>query len=186
MYFPEAVKNYVPRCEQEEKDREFFLRFLEAHPDCLSRENDLAHFTASAWIVNPERTKVLLVYHNIYGSWSWTGGHADGEGDLAAVALREATEETGIKNARLVSPAPISLETLTVDGHIKRGAYVHSHLHLNLTYLIEADESECIRIKADENSGVGWFTPEEMFAAVSEKWMAENIYEKLCRIAAEL
>ncbi|MBQ8264273.1 MAG: NUDIX hydrolase [Oscillospiraceae bacterium] len=180
MYFEDAVKAYVPMCEQEARDREFFLRFIAGNSNCLIRENDTAHFTASSWIVNPERSKVLLVYHNIYGSWSWTGGHADGESDLAAVALREAKEETGIENARLVSPSPISLEILTVDGHMKRGEFVHSHLHLNLTYLIEADESEFIRIKADENSGVGWFTPEEMFNAVSEKWMAENIYKKLC------
>ncbi len=180
MYFEDAVKAYVPMCEQEARDREFFLRFIAGNSNCLIRENDTAHFTASSWIVNPERSKVLLIYHNIYGSWSWTGGHADGESDLAAVALREAKEETGIENARLVSPSPISLEILTVDGHMKRGEFVHSHLHLNLTYLIEADESEFIRIKADENSGVGWFTPEEMFNAVSEKWMAENIYKKLC------
>lgn len=180
MNYIDDVKNYLPRCEQEERDREFFLRFAESNPDCLSRSNELAHFTASAWIVDPSRSKVLMVYHNIYGSWSWTGGHADGEADLAAVALREAMEETGLKNARLVSPEPISLETLTVDGHMKRGEYVHSHLHLNLTYLVEAEESESIRVKADENSGVGWFRLSDMFSAVSEKWMAENVYKKLC------
>ncbi len=181
MNYIDAVKCFHPRCEQEKKDKEFFLSFIENNPDCLSRENDCAHFTASSWIVSADRKSVLMVYHNIYDSWSWTGGHADGEDDMAAVAKRELMEETGIKNPRLVSPEPISLEILTVDGHMKRGKYVHSHLHLNLTYLFEADESEALRIKADENSGVKWFGVDEMFAAVSEKWMAENVYTKLCQ-----
>ena len=180
MNYIDAVKSYIPRCEQEQRDKDFFLRFIESNPDCLSRDNDTAHFTASSWIVNPDRSKVLMVYHNIYGSWSWTGGHADGDGDLCAVAKKELMEETGLRSPRLVSPTPISLEILTVDGHMKRGSYVHSHLHLNLTYLFEADENEIIRIKADENSGVAWFSIDEMFSCVSEKWMAENVYRKLC------
>lgn len=180
MNYAEAVRSYIPRCEQEERDREFFLRFMAENPNCLSRENDTAHFTASSWIVSPDRKRVLMVYHNIYDSWSWTGGHADGDGDLCAVALKELREETGLEHPRLLSPSPISLEILTVDGHMKRGRYVHSHLHLNLTYLFEAGEDELVRVKADENSGVAWFSIEEMFSAVSEKWMAENIYSKLC------
>ena len=156
------------------------LRFIENNTDCLVRDNDTAHFTASSWIVSPDRKKVLMVYHNIYDSWSWTGGHADGEPDMEAVARKELMEETGLSHPRLVMPEPVSVEILTVDGHMKRGKYVHSHLHLNLTYLYEASEEEALRIKADENSGVRWFGIDEMFAAVSEKWMAENVYKKLC------
>lgn len=180
MNYIDAVKAFVPRCKQEERDREFFLRFMENNSDCLSRDNDTAHFTASSWIVSHDRKRVLMVYHNIYDSWSWTGGHADGEADMESVARRELMEETGLTNPRLVSAEPISLEILTVDGHMKKGNYVHSHLHLNLTYLYEADEDEAIRIKADENSGVRWFTLDDMFKSVSEKWMSENVYKKLC------
>lgn len=180
MNYIEAVKSFVPLCYQEERDREYMLHFIENNPDCLLRENDTAHFTSSAWVVSPDRKSVLMVYHNIYDSWSWTGGHADGEDDMESVARRELMEETGLRTPLLVSPKPISLEILTVDGHMKRGSYVHSHLHLNLTYLYEASEEEALHIKAGENSGVRWFTTEEMFAAVSEKWMAENVYKKLC------
>ena len=180
MNYIDAVKAFVPRCGQEEKDRDFMLRFIAGNPDCLVRDNDTAHFTASAWTVSPDRKRVLMVYHNIYDSWSWTGGHADGEADMETVARKELMEETGLTCPRLVMTEPMSLEILTVDGHIKRGKYIHSHLHLNLTYLYEADEEEALRIKADENSGVRWFEVDEMFAAVSEKWMAENVYKKLC------
>lgn len=186
MHYLEAIRTYVPKNEQEFRDREFFLRFAERNPDCLTRGNDIAHFTASSWIVNQDRSKVLMVWHNIYKSWSWTGGHADGESDMAAVALREAREETGADHAVLVSPRLLSLESLTVDGHVKRGEYLHSHLHLNLTYLISVDDTEPIRIKPDENSGVRWFTPEDALAACSEPWMVERVYRKLIDAARGL
>ena len=185
MNYIDAVKNYIPLCEQEERDREYMLRFIAANPDCLSRQNDTAHFTASAWIVNPQRSKVLMVYHNIYDSWSWTGGHADGEEDMCALSEKELREETGLSSPRLVSQVPVSLEILTVDGHMKRGEYVHSHLHLNLPYLFEADEDDALQMKADENSGVKWLSTEEITSAVSEKWMLENVYSKLLSRSAK-
>ena len=139
----------------------------------------MAHFTASAWVVNQTRTRVLMAYHNIYHSWSWLGGHADGEEDLLQVAVREVQEESGLKQVRPVSGEIYSMEVLTVDGHVKKGTYVSSHLHLNLTYLLEADEADVLRIKEDENSGVAWFVPEEAVTASSEPWMRERIYRKL-------
>ena len=72
-----------------------------------------------------------------------------------------------------------SLEILTVDGHEKRGRYVPSHLHLNVTYLLEADPAAPICPKPDENSRVGWFSPEDAVAASSEPWFRERIYKKL-------
>ncbi|MGN0658059.1 MAG: NUDIX hydrolase [Emergencia sp.] len=173
------IENYVPVCEQEEADRKRMLDFMELHEDCLLRTNLTAHFTASSWIVSPDRKKVLMVYHNIYDSWAWTGGHADGEADLLAVALREAEEETGISRVRPLSQKPVSLEILTVDGHEKRGVYVPSHLHMNLTYLLEADENQQLSVREEENSGVRWIPAEELSRYVSEPWMLERIYSKL-------
>lgn len=170
---------YRPGCEQEETDRRIMLELMETRRNLLTRENSTAHFTASAWLVNADRTKVLMVYHNIYQSWSWTGGHADGQADLLQVARREAMEETGLKQIRTVSEEPFSLEILTVDGHIKKGNYVSSHLHLNLTYLLEADEREELSVKPDENSGVRWFLLEEALRACTEPWMVRWIYAKL-------
>ena len=120
-----------------------------------------------------------MVYHNIYHSWSWLGGHADGETDLLAVAIREVKEEAGISDVRPVSEEIFSLESLTVDGHVKKARYLSSHLHLNVTYLLEADEAEVLRIKPDENSGVRWFSLEEALAACSEPWKIERVYKKL-------
>ena len=155
------------------------LDYLEKNADAFSRENLIAHMTASAWIVNPARTRVVMVYHRIYDSWSWTGGHADGETDLLAVALREAREETGLERVQAVSKNIFSLEVLTVDGHEKRGKYVPSHLHLNVTYLLEADENEPLRVCEEENMGVSWFTLDEALRASTEPWFVERIYGKL-------
>ena len=179
MKLQEQLEQYHPFNEQEERDKKVMLQLLKTQPDIFARENEVAHFTASSWLLNREHTKVLMIYHNIYHSWSWTGGHADGEEDLLAVAIKEAQEETGVKEIQTVDDTIFSIETLTVDGHEKRGRYVPSHLHLNVTYLLEADEAEVLRIKPDENSGVKWFALEEALEACSESWMVERIYKKL-------
>lgn len=114
------LERYCPFNEQEEKDKALILNWIKTNDNAFSRENAVAHITASAWVVNKDRSKVLMVYHNIYHSWSWLGGHADGETDLLAVA-----------------------------------------------------------IKADENSGVAWFTPEEALVKSTEPWFVEHVYAKL-------
>lgn len=179
MSLYEQIQNYNPINEQEMRDKEQMLRFMDQNPNYLVRENQIAHFTASIWTVNKERTKTLMVYHNIYDSWSWIGGHADGEEDLCAVAMRELQEETGVEHAKLVSDEILSLETLTVDGHMKRGKYVTSHLHFNVTFLAEADEKEDLVVNADENQAVKWWTFEEALQVSNEPWMVERVYKKL-------
>ncbi len=173
------IERYVPYNEQEERDKGLILDCLYAFEDIFTRENRLAHMTASAWVVNKTFDRVLMAYHNIYDSWAWLGGHADGEEDLLAVALKEVHEESGVKNVRPASGDVFSLEVLTVDGHVKRGKYVSSHLHLNVTYLLIADDSDTLAVKPDENSGVKWFTPESAVEASSEPWYREHIYKKL-------
>lgn len=179
MNLYEQIKNYNPVNDQERNDKEQMLRFMEQNSDYLSRENQIAHFTTSIWTLNKERTKTLMVYHNLYDSWSWIGGHADGEENLCAVATRELQEETGVQFARLVSEEILSLETLTVSGHVKRGNYVPSHLHFNLTFLAEADEREALVVNEDENQAVKWWTFEEALQVSSEPWMVERVYKKL-------
>lgn len=173
------LKNYVPFNEQETRDREMILKFLLENDDAWVRDNVTAHMTASAWVVSPDRSKVLMAYHKIYDSWAWLGGHADGERDLLAVAMKEVREESGITKLRPVTEDIFSLEVLGVDGHVKKGTYVSSHLHLNVTYLIEADPEEKVCVKEDENSGVAWFAPEEALKGSTEPWFVENIYTKL-------
>lgn len=184
MELVDALNRFRPCNEQEETDKNQILSLLSGGQDLYTRDNTVAHLTASSWVVSPDRKQVLLIYHNLYRSWAWMGGHADGDRDLCRVALRETREESGLQDLTLVSPDIFSLESLTVDGHEKRGKFVSSHLHLNVTYLLEADPRQPIRVKPDENSGVAWFPVEEVAGKVSEPWMMQRIYSKLMKKVA--
>ncbi len=173
------IEGYKPYNQQEAADKELILRCLRERPHVFSREDALAHMTASAWVVNPGWDKVLMVYHNLYHSWSWMGGHADGERDLLAVALREVREESGILQVAPVTEEIFSLEVLTVDGHEKRGSYVPSHLHLNVTYLFQAPEEQELIFCPEENSGVLWLPVQEALEKTREEWFRQRVYPKL-------
>ena len=175
----ENLEKYVPYNEQEEVDKEVMLSYINNFDNVLTRENKYGHFTSSAFVLNKERTKILMAYHKIYDSWAWVGGHSDGDSDLLHVAMKEAKEETGIKNVTPISENLYSLEIIVVNGHEKRGKYVASHVHLNATYLLEADESEEIHIKEDENSGVKWVPINKILEASSEQWVKDRVYAKI-------
>ena len=179
MNLIKQLEAFHPWNEQEKKDVKEILRRLKSGEELYTRENESAHLTASAWVVNPQRDQVLMAYHNLYDSWAWLGGHADGDTDLLEVTLKEVREESGVKNIRPVSEKIFSVEILTVSGHEKKGQYVPSHLHLNVTYLIEADPEEVLHHKPDENSNVGWFSLEGAIEASNEIWFKERIYNKL-------
>lgn len=187
MHYMEELKSYSPKNEQEAADSRMILSYIETFPDTiLTRENRFAHITAASMIFNKSRDKVLMIYHNIYRSWSWTGGHADGETDMLYVAKKEAKEETGIKTLHVLCPeaefSPMAaVDVLPVWGHVKRGRYVSSHLHLNFSYLFEAVETETLHVKENENSQVGWIKICEIREKVTEPDMIP-VYEKLIRL----
>ncbi len=120
-----------------------------------------------------------MIYHKIYNSWAWTGGHSDGDSDLLYVAMKEAKEETGIKNVAPIFKEIYSLESIGVNGHEKREKYVSTHVHFNVTYLLEADEKQEIHIKEDENSGVKWVPIDKILETTSEAWVRDRVYTKI-------
>lgn len=181
-----ALETFTPSNEEEAQDKETILATLKnaKSPNDQTSKSIFerpwpAHFTTSAWTIDPSHTKTLMVYHNIYDSWSWVGGHADGNTNLCSVAERELKEETGIQYPRLLQKDIFSCEVLTVQGHQKNGAYVPSHLHLNITYLFEADPEENLRCAPSENKGVSWFNLSEVPFISKEPWMIQHIYQKL-------
>ena len=178
MEWIKQIEKYNPVDEQEKKDKEIILDFINKNDDVLVRDNEIAHITSSGFIVNKLRTKVLMIHHNIYNSWGWTGGHADGDSDLIKVSIKEAKEETGIKEARPITNDICSIDILPVNAHIKRGKYVASHLHLSVAYILEADENEELVVKEDENSGVKWVDIDKVLDLTNEEYM-KNVYKKL-------
>lgn len=173
------IEKFVPYNEQEEVDKKIMLNYIKDFNDVLTRQNEYGHFTSSAFVLNKDRSKILMAYHRIYNSWAWVGGHSDGDNDLLYVAMKETKEETGIKNVVPISKDIYSLELMNVNGHEKRGKYVGSHVHLNVTYLLEADENEEIHIKEDENSGVRWIPINKILESSSEPWVRDRVYAKI-------
>ena len=134
--------------------------------------------TISAFIVNQDYTKDLMAYHNIYKSYAWLGGHLDGDFDTLRVAIKEAEEESSITNLKLITKDIISLDVIEVCGHFKRGEWITPHVHLNVTYLFEANDTNFIQNKEDENSIVAWLPIEKLNELVSEDNM-KVIYQKI-------
>ena len=179
----EEIVRFTPKEGREVREREMMLDMIARFGDgILSRESDFAHMTASSIIVSRDRRRTLMAFHKIYNSWAWTGGHADGESDFEAIARREAQEETGITDLVRLGTGPASIEILPVWAHVKRGRHVGSHLHLNVSYLFEADENLPLRTKQDENSAVGWIEVDKLCEFVREPPML-LIYERLLKRA---
>ncbi len=178
MNWIDLIKEYRPCNEQEKMDKELIIKYCDMPQNILTRDNEVIHITSSALVVNENKDKVLMIHHNIYNSWGWTGGHADGEEDLLQVAIREVMEETGVKNLITLTKDIVSIDILPVFGHIKKGKYVSSHLHASIAYLIQADEKEQLIIKPDENSGVKWISIDKIDEYSNEPHM-KYVYKKI-------
>lgn len=179
MDFLRAIDAFEPQTPQETCDKALILQMAEAFPDTiLTRACRAFHLTSSGFVFNRDFTRCLMVYHNLYDSWSYTGGHADGEADLLSVARREAQEETGITGLVPLSEDIVSLDILPVFGHFKRGEYVSAHLHFSAVYAFVGDDKLPLRIKADENSQVGWLSVDRLADYCTEAHMLP-VYEKI-------
>lgn len=173
------IAAYVPLSPAEAADKVQMLDYVNRFPDTiLTRQNPIAHITASGFILSTDGDWVLMAHHNIYKVWAWTGGHADGEADLLSVALREAREETGAAHVRPLSERIASVEILPVWGHVKRGQYVCSHQHLNVSYLLTADKSDSLTPREGENTQVAWL-PADRLLELTNEWQMDEVYAKL-------
>ena len=179
MSLREKIKNYIPFDEQEEKDKEQMLKFIDSFEDVLTRNNVFGHFSASAFVVNNERTKMLVVYHIINDGWIYPGGHADGEEDLLSVAVREVFEETGLK-VKVLDNDIYSIQSGPVKGHIKHGKYISAHTHFDILYLMEADDTIPLIYRPDESKGVKWIPFEEAYNETIVDFI-RPIHKKLIR-----
>ena len=179
MDYKEAIMAYKPINEQEEAEKRVILQYINEYPhNILLRENECGHMTSSGFIMNKDLTKTLMIHHNIYNTWAWTGGHADGDEDLLYVAMKEAKEETGVTKIEPLMEEIASIDILPVWGHVKKGKYVATHMHLSVAYILIADENQELHINKDENSGVKWIPIDELETYCSEPEIIP-IYYKL-------
>ena len=177
MTLREQIESYIPYNEQEERDKEQFLRFIDENEDVLTRENIIGHFSSSAFVVNKNRDKMLVVYHLINDGWIAPGGHADGEDDLLSVAHREVQEETGL-DAKILDENIFAIQSAPVIGHVKKGKYVSAHIYFDCLYLMEADDSIPLIVRPDESKGVKWIPFNEAYGEEIVPW-ARPMQKKL-------
>ena len=160
MNLREQIEKYISFNEQEKTDKEYILKFIDTFDNVLTRENIFGHFSASAFVINKQRDKMLVVYHIINDGWIYPGGHADGENNLLSVAFREVEEETGLK-ANVLNNEIYAIQVNPVQAHIKNGKFVSAHTHVDIIYIMEADDTIPLIYREDESKGVKWITFEE-------------------------
>ena len=127
------------------------LKFLEQR-NCFSNTNFNGHFTASAWIVNQHKNKVLMTHHKKLNMWLQLGGHADGECDLLNAALREAKEESGIESFKIISNQIFDLDIHDIPNIDSQP----SHKHYDVRFLFEANSENEKIIVSEESNDVAW------------------------------
>lgn len=155
----QLIEEYKPFTEQESRDKEAMLSFLNTFDNTLLRDNLHGHFTATAFVVNDYCTDALMLHHKIMNDWICPGGHADGESDLYSVALREIEEETGLKAEPMFDKEVFSIQAAPVKGHIKNGQYVPAHVHYDVLFVfkVKNEDMNKIRVLPSENTAVEWW-----------------------------
>ncbi|MVM37493.1 NUDIX domain-containing protein [Spirosoma sp. HMF3257] len=148
----QLLHQHRPADSNEQTMTQATIAFVDQYPDCFERSLLVGHVTGSAWIVSPDRTQTLLIHHRKLDRWLQPGGHADGDPDVAAVALREAQEETGLTSLKLVSPAIFDVDVHSIPA--RNG--VPEHLHYDIRFLLEADPEEPFGY-SDEIKDIQWF-----------------------------
>ena len=134
------------------------LSFYKTERAVFSKSNKKGHFTGSGWIVSPDKRKILMTHHKVINKWLQLGGHADGEGDLLKVALRESTEESGFRNFKVLSETIFDL-----DIHkIPKTDSETSHSHYDVRFLLEADSNKESIVVSDESYDVAWIPIESV------------------------
>lgn len=127
-----------------------FRRFAAAHPDCCERHLAIGHFTGSAWVVSADGERVLLTHHRKLNRWLQPGGHADGKGNLAGVALREAEEETGLRGLRL-EPTLFDIDRHAIPA---RGSDPE-HWHYDVRFVVHAGADDNF-VVSEESHALAW------------------------------
>lgn len=169
----DLLEKHVPTDGNELKMRNETIEFVKTNEDCFKRELLIGHVTGSAWIVNDARTHVLMMHHRKLNQWFQPGGHCDGDPDVLNVALKEANEETGLENLKVISG-----EVYDVDVHqIPERKGVPAHYHYDVRFLIEADMNEQL-IVTEESNDLAWVS--------LEKIAEHNDSESIMRMARKM
>lgn len=169
------LDSHAPRARQDDATIGLFSAFAAEHTDCCERTLAGGHFTGSAWLVSADGLRVLLTHHRKLDRWLQLGGHADGDGDLAAVALREAEEESGLTGLSVEG------ELFDLDRHLipARGREPE-HWHYDVRFVVRASDNEAF-VPSEESHALAWRAIDEIandaqaddsLRRMANKWLA--------------
>ena len=168
------IINYQTDYQEEVKYKHLMLDFLDEYEDCFERSCLPGHFTGSAWLLNKDGSRVLLMHHTKLGIWVQLGGHCDGNSDVISVALKEAQEESGIDEIKIVSS-----DIFDLDVHlIPKSTGIPSHYHYDVRFLLQVESSDEFKSNRESKS-LKWFgtnkselpTNELSVTRMFDKWL---------------
>lgn len=147
-----------------------FLEFVRNEPQCFERSLSKGHITGSAWVVNADGTEVLLTHHRKLDCWLQLGGHADGDSDVLAVAIKEAEEESGLTGFTHIGPGIFDIDIHPIPARKNEP----EHLHYDVRYMLRVEGSTEYTI-SDESHDLRWVRPEEVESLTTESSMMRMV-----------
>jgi 8-oxo-dGTP pyrophosphatase MutT (NUDIX family) len=167
------LESYSSSFKEEQAFRNQFIELLQ-HPDAFQRTHLPGHITGSAWIVDESKQKALLIHHAKLNRWLQPGGHADGDENVLRVALREAEEETGVKEYTILSDGIFDLDIHPIPNRKDFPA----HLHYDIRYLVQANVVDEL-ILSDESFDVAWIDLNELPSLTENNSSINRMVEKV-------
>ena len=174
-----ALKTYKTNIDDEQKMVQRMIDFIEKNVDCFERSNLAGHITGSAWLLSPDEKKVLLTHHKKLNRWLQVGGHSDGQNKTWDVALREATEESGIQNISFVIQEIFDVDIHTIPENKKKNE--PEHLHYDVRFLLKAPSEDFI--VSEESNALRWVSAQQLVSMdgispslfrMLKKWQQKN------------
>lgn len=159
-----ALHSYIERFPAEEITARHFSEFVHANEDCFERSLQIGHITGSAWVINQSGTHALFTHHRKLGLWLQVGGHADGDGDVARVAMREAQEESGLTSLVFVNRDIFDLDAHTIPA---RGNEPE-HIHYDVRYLLRATLDDPLQV-SEESHSLAWFSADDILIRFNDE-----------------
>ena len=174
--FLELLRAHTAVDDHEREALERLLEFVEREPRCFDRTLVTGHVTASAWIVSRDRSQVLLTHHRKLDFWVQLGGHCDGDPDVRAVALREANEESGLVDLRIVDEALFDVDVHRIPARRDEPP----HFHYDARFLIEADSLRPLTV-SPESKALAWVKLDALSAVSREPSLTRMAEKSRCR-----
>ena len=149
------------------------LDFIKNHNNCFARNNWSGHFTGSAWVVDTTRNWILMTNHIQLNMWLQLGGHAEGNSNLLSVAVKEAREESGLENFKILSKKIFDLDIHQIPVFGKNP----SHLHFDVRYILEAKHEADLLVASNESHEIAWIDKKDVTNKNAEESIARMLHK---------